>query len=165
MSVSILPASTGDAAEVAAIYNHYVTQTHVTFETEAVAAADLAQRMADVATLGLPWLSARDAHGTLLGYAYATQWKKRHAYRFTVESTVYVAHDHTGKGVGHQLYVALLEAVRACSMHSVIGVIALPNAASIRLHEQLGFRKVAHFAQVGYKLGRWIDVGYWQLMQ
>lgn len=164
MSVSIQPASTRHAAAIAAIYNHYVRDTHITFETVPATPEDIAGRMEKIASQELPWLVACDAQGNVLGYAYATQWKARAAYRFTAESTVYVAHDHTGKGIGRQLYVAMLEAIHACPVHSVIGVIALPNDASIHLHEHLGFRKAAHFTQVGYKLERWIDVGYWQLM-
>lgn len=164
MSVSIQPATSDEAAKLAAIYNHYITHTHVSFETAPVAATDMAGRMEKVVAQGLPWLIAHDAGGNTLGYAYATQWKARHAYRFTAESTVYVAPEYIGKGIGRKLYASMLQAMRACSVHSVIGVIALPNDASIHLHEHLGFRKAAHFTQVGYKLERWIDVGYWQLM-
>ncbi|MFC1720195.1 GNAT family N-acetyltransferase [Pseudomonadota bacterium] len=92
------------------------------------------------------------------------EWKRRYAYRYSVESTVYLDPAHTGKGFGLRLYSALIDAIRACSVHAAIGVIALPNAPSIALHERLGFRKVAHFEQVGYKQDHWVDVGYWQLL-
>ncbi|MGH8166642.1 MAG: GNAT family N-acetyltransferase, partial [Woeseiaceae bacterium] len=96
--------------------------------------------------------------------AYASRWHGRCAYRFSVESTVYLDPDRTGRGVGKRLYAALIDAIRDLSMRAVIGGIALPNEPSIRLHERLGFRKVAHFEQVGFKHDRWIDVGYWQLL-
>ena len=156
-------ATVEDAAVIAAIYNPYVADTCVTFETEPVQAAGMAARITEVLDAGLPWLLAEDAAGAA-GFAYASKWKGRRAYRFSVESTVYLHRDHTGRGIGRALYGRLLEEIRARRMHAVIGGIALPNAASIALHERLGFRKVAHFEQVGYKQDRWVDVGYWQLL-
>ena len=161
--MSIRMATVEDAAAIAAIYNPYVADTCVTFETEPVLAAGMAARITEVLDAGLPWLLAEDAAG-VAGFAYATKWKGRCAYRFSVESTVYLHRDHTGRGIGRALYGRLLEEIRARRMHAVIGGIALPNAASVALHERLGFRKVAHFEQVGYKQDRWIDVGYWQLL-
>ncbi|HET6588329.1 MAG TPA: GNAT family N-acetyltransferase, partial [Oleiagrimonas sp.] len=93
-----------------------------------------------------------------------SRWKSRCAYRHSVETSIYLDPERTGQGIGRHLYVALLDAVRALGMHAVIGGVALPNAASVALHEHLGFHKVAHFEQVGYKQGRWIDVAYWQLV-
>ena len=161
--MSIRMANVEDAAVIAAIYNPYIADTCVTFETEPVQAAGMAARITEVLDAGLPWLLAEDAAGAA-GFAYASKWKGRRAYRFSVESTVYLHRDHTGRGIGRALYGRLLEEIRARRMHTVIGGIALPNAASIALHERLGFRKVAHFEQVGYKQDRWIDVGYWQLL-
>ena len=161
--MSIRMATVEDAAAIAAIYNPYVADSCVTFETEPVQAAGMAARITEVLDAGLPWLLAEDAAGAA-GFAYASKWKGRCAYRFSVESTVYLHWDHTGRGIGRALYGRLLEEIRARRMHAVIGGIALPNAASVALHERLGFRKVAHFEQVGYKQDRWIDVGYWQLL-
>ncbi len=161
--MSIRMATVEDAAAIAAIYNPYVADTCITFETEPVQAAGMAARITEVLDAGLPWLLAEDAAGAA-GFAYASKWKGRCAYRFSVESTVYLHRDHTGRGIGRALYGRLLEEIRARRMHAVIGGIALPNAASIALHERLGFRKVAHFEQVGYKQDRWVDVGYWQLL-
>ncbi len=161
--MSIRMATVEDAAAIAAIYNPYVADTCITFETEPVQAAGMAARITEVLDAGLPWLLAADAAGAA-GFAYASKWKGRCAYRFSVESTVYLHRDHTGRGIGRALYGRLLEEIRARRMHAVIGGIALPNAASIALHERLGFRKVAHFEQVGYKQDRWVDVGYWQLL-
>jgi L-amino acid N-acyltransferase YncA len=163
MDLAIRPARAADAAALARIYNHYVSETCVTFETAPVTQAEMARRVAETADEGLPWLVAERA-GVPAGYAYASKWKGRCAYRYTVESTVYLDPALQGQGIGRPLYAALLDAVRALGMHAVIGGIAQPNPASVRLHEALGFRKVAHFEQVGFKQGRWVDVGYWQLL-
>ncbi len=151
-----------DAAELARIYNYYIDNTCITFETEAVDAGEMAGRITDTNAIPLPWLVAADDE-RILGYAYASRWKGRCAYRFAVESTIYLDSNETGRGAGRQLYAALIEAIREHSMRSVIGGISLPNEASIRLHESLGFRKVGHFERVGFKQDRWVDVGYWQL--
>lgn len=150
-----------DAEAIARIYNHYVADTCVTFETESLSGAEMAQRIADTLEIPLPWLVA-DADGAIAGYAYASKWKGRCAYRYSVETTVYLEPLSTGRGLGRRLYAALIDAVKAQGMRTAIGGIALPNAASIALHERLGFRKVGHFEQVGFKQDRWIDVGYWQ---
>jgi L-amino acid N-acyltransferase YncA len=163
METSIRSASERDAAEIAGIYNIYVSQTCITFETDPVQAPEMAQRIAETQASSLPWLVA-EVSGRIIGYAYASKWKGRCAYRYTVESTVYLDPLHTGKGLGLRLYAALIDAIRDCSIHVIIGGIALPNDASIGLHERLGFRKVAHFEQVGFKHDRWVDVGYWQLL-
>ena len=161
-ATSVRPARSDDGEALARIYNHYVLNTCVTFETDAVTAGDMAARIRETLDAGLPWLLAEGPDGAPLGYAYASRWKGRCAYRHTVESTVYLDAGAVGRGIGQPLYGALLDAIRACGMHAVIGGIALPNARSIALHERLAFHKVAHFEQVGRKQDRWIDVGYWQ---
>jgi L-amino acid N-acyltransferase YncA len=163
MDVSIRQVRDTDAADIARIYNGYVRDTCITFETDPLDAWEMAQRIAETRALALPWLVA-ETSGQILGYAYASKWKGRCAYRFAVETTVYLDPAQAGRGIGATLYDALIAAVRACSMHVAIGGIALPNEASVRLHERLGFRKVGHFEQVGFKQDRWVDVGYWQLM-
>ena len=163
MEVSIRSASESDAADIVAIYNAYVTGTCITFETEAIQSLEMAQRISDITGSSLPWLVA-EVSGRVVGYAYASKWRGRFGYRYSVESTVYLDPSHTGNGVGRRLYAALIDAIRAVKMHVVIGGIALPNPSSIALHERLGFKKVAHFEQVGYKQERWVDVGYWQLV-
>lgn len=159
----IRSATSHDAARICAIYNHYVATTTVSFEEDAVSVTDMAQRIADVAAAGLPWL-VLEVDGALAGYAYATRWRVRAAYRQSVESTIYLDPAATGRGHGRLLYGALLDALRQRQLHLVIGGIAQPNAGSVGLHEALGFRKAAHFTEVGMKFGRWIDVGYWQLL-
>jgi phosphinothricin acetyltransferase len=156
----IRPALPTDAPAIAAIYNHYVDRTPVTFEEAPVAAAEMANRMTEVLAM-LPWL-VFERDGRVVGYAYASRWRTRSAYRFAVESTIYLEAASTGMGIGAQLYGRLLAELQERSIHTVIGGITLPNAASVALHESLGFKKVAHFEQVGWKFERWLDVGYWQ---
>ncbi len=157
---NIRPAKTSDAEEICRIYNYYVLNTRISFEEEEVAPAEMSRRIADV-TQQLPWLVLED-EGVLAGYAYATKWRVRSAYRFSAETSVYLAQDARGHGHGVRLYEALLEDLDKLGVHAAIGGIAQPNAASVKLHEKLGFRKVAMFEQVGFKNGQWVDVGYWQ---
>ena len=162
MQIDIRPATAADAARIAAIYNRYVAQTTISFEEQPVSEAEMAGRIRDVADAGLPWLVAVH-QGELAGYAYATKWRARPAYRFSVESTVYLDDSACGRGWGALLYRQLIGQLRAGGIRTVIAGIAQPNARSVGLHERLGFRKVAHFPDVGYKFGGWVDVGYWQL--
>jgi L-amino acid N-acyltransferase YncA len=157
----IRPATAADAAMIAAIYNHYVTNTTITFEEIEVAPEEMARRIDNVFSAQLPWLVLEDA-GHVIGYAYATKWKERSAYRFSVESTVYLRHDMAGRGLAKPLYQRLLEDLRHAGIHAVIAGIAQPNEASVRLHEKMGFERVAAFKEVGKKFDRWIDVGYWE---
>jgi L-amino acid N-acyltransferase YncA len=155
-------AKTEDAAEICKIYNHYVLGTMITFEEEPVSADEMAQRIAETLQ-SLPWLVWEQDEG-LRGFCYASKWKGRCAYRHSVESTVYVRPDSIGRRIGSQLYRALLDELRQRKFHTVIGGIALPNDASVALHEKLEFEKVAQFREVGNKFDRWTDVGYWQLL-
>jgi L-amino acid N-acyltransferase YncA len=161
LSTRIRAASAGDAEAVARIYRHYVLNTSISFEEQPVSSGEMSERIQEVISNSLPWLVAEHGQG-VIGYAFAVKWKGRPAYRYCVESSVYLDAPFTGRGIGTQLYRALLAALQERSIHVVIGGIALPNAASIALHERLGFSKVAHFREVGYKFGQWIDVGYWQ---
>lgn len=161
--LTVRSAETDDAAELADIYNYYIRNTCITFETEPVTSEQMADRIAETIATPLPWLVV-ETPGEILGYAHASSWKGRCAYRFSVETTIYLATNHTNKGIGLKLYTALIDAIRSMSLHSVIGGIALPNEHSVRLHERMGFEKVGQFRQVGYKHDRWVDVGYWQLL-
>ena len=159
---SIRDAVLADADAIARIYNHYVLQTVVSFEEEPVTVVDMAARIEEVASVALPWLVAEQA-GQLIGYAYATKWKGRSAYRYSVETSVYLLPGYIGRGLGTALYQRLIDRLKGRGLHVAIGGIALPNDASVALHEKLGFRKVAQFPEVGFKLGRRVDVGYWHL--
>jgi len=158
----IRPVKQQDAQKLVDIYNHYVKNTVITFEEDCIDRNEMAKRIENVTDLNLPWLVIEE-NDILLGYAYATPWKARSAYRFSVEATVYLAPTEQAKGLGTQLYQALFTELKQKSIHSVIGGITLPNPASIALHEKFGMTKVAHFQQVGYKFEQWLDTGYWQL--
>jgi len=155
--------SAADAEAVARIYNYYIQNSVITFEEELVPAPAMAARIAEIQALSLPWLVA-EIDGAIVGYAYARPWRPRSAYRYSVETTIYLERGHEGRGLGKTLYSALLPLVRERGMHVAIGGVALPNDASVALHEKLGFEKVASFRQVGFKHDRWVDVAYWQLV-
>jgi L-amino acid N-acyltransferase YncA len=158
----IRPVTKADAAQICAIYNHYIETSVISFELTPVSIEQMVLRIEQINALGLPWLVATDGE-QLLGYAYATTWKARIAYRFSVEISIYLAQQGTAKGIGTALYQALFEALEAQEIHAVVACIALPNAHSVALHEKFGMRKVGHFEEVGQKFDTWLDVGYWQL--
>jgi L-amino acid N-acyltransferase YncA len=162
-NLNLRDARDDDASSIVAIYNPYVRDTAISFEEAPVTVDEMAQRIRKVRQAGLPWLVA-EHEGVLVGYAYATRWRERHAYRFTVECTVYAAADFQGRGVGAALYGTLFPRLRDAGCHAVVAVIVLPNPTSIGLHERFGMRKVAHFPEVGHKFGRWHDVGNWQVV-
>jgi L-amino acid N-acyltransferase YncA len=151
-----------DAAAICSIYNYYIENSVTTFEEHPVSVPEMKKRIKEI-TKELPWLVFEE-QGSVLGYAYASKWKSRCAYRYSAESTVYLSRMSIGRGIGTQLYEALIGRLRSLSFHSVIGGIALPNPASVALQEKRGFEKVAHFNEVGWKMSRWVDVGYWELI-
>lgn len=157
----IRSATPEDAAAMINIYNPYVLASTVTFEEQAVTELQMAERIAQIQQEGLPWFVYLE-QGEIIGYAYASKWRVRSAYRFSVESTVYLQQGFSGRGFGSQLYQALLAELTRLGFHLVIGGITLPNEPSIALHEKMGFTKCGHFQQVGFKFGQWRDVGYWQ---
>ncbi len=158
----IRPVVDGDEAPLSDIYNHYIRHTVITFEEVELTAAQMRERI-DTITQRLPWLVC-ERDGQVLGYAYASLWKQRAAYRHSAELTVYVRDGHTGQGLGEALYTALIAALRQQGdCHVLLGCIALPNAASVALHERLGFVQAGHFREVGRKFDQWLDVGYWCL--
>ncbi len=151
-----------DAREIAEIYNHYVENTLITFEETAVTENEMTDRIKKNPS-NLPWIVYED-NNEILGYAYATEWKSRCAYKYSVEGTIYLRQGKQRKGLGTKLYQELLKQIKDNNIHAIIGGISLPNEASIALHEKLGFKKVAHFKEVGFKFEKWIDVGYWELL-
>ncbi len=158
----IRPAAAEDASTICRIYNHYIENTVITFEEEPITPEEIALRMASIREKGFPWIVA-EVSGEITGYAYASPWRVRKAYRFSSESTIYVSPDARRQGLGEALYRKLIEILKSNGYHRLYGVVALPNESSQRLHEKLGFRKVAHLSETGYKFSRWIDVGYWEL--
>ena len=150
-----------DAAAIASIYAPYVAGSTVSFETEPPDTAEMRTRIEDGAGL-YPWLAALDDEDGLLGYAYACAFRARRAYRFSVETTVYVAGRAQRRGVGGALYARLIPLLEAQNFVQAIAAITLPNEASVRLHEAHGFRQAGVYRDVGWKLGEWRSVGLWQ---
>ena len=154
-------ASTQDAEQIAEIYKPYVIDTAVSFENTAPDSREISQRIQETLSK-FPWLVC-EIQNQIIGYAYAGAYRSRCAYGWSVETTVYVRQGHQNKGIGRQLYRQLLSILKEQGVVNVLGGIDLPNEASVGLHESLGFVKVAQFKDVGFKLGKWWDVGYWQL--
>jgi L-amino acid N-acyltransferase YncA len=151
-----------DAASIAEIYNYYIINSHATFEFDPIDAAEMRNRISSIISDDYPFLVCED-ESQLAGYAYAHPYRPRAAYKYSVETSVYIKPSFERRGIGTSLYTPLLEEIRKRDFHAVIAGISLPNEASVRLHEKFGFQKVAHFKEVGFKFERWIDVGYWQL--
>lgn len=153
------PATGADAAAIAAVYRPYVEGSTVSFEQVAPDAGEIARRMA--AEPRLPWLVA-ERDGTVVGYCYGSRHRARAAYRWSVECSVYLAPSETGRGTGRALYEALLPTLADLGYVTALAGIALPNDASVRLHERVGFRPLGVFRRVGFKAGAWHDVGWWE---
>jgi L-amino acid N-acyltransferase YncA len=150
-------ATAADAEAIAAIFAHYVTSSVVTFEETPLTAGQWRDRLAALAGSGLPVLVA-ELDGTVAGYAYATAWRPKPAYRHTVEDTVYLAPESRGHGLGRLLLDALLEACASGGARQVIAVIAdTGDPASVALHRRCGFTDAGRLAEVGHKHGRWVD--------
>ena len=151
-----------DAREIAEIYNFYILNSCVTFEELAVSTDEMRGRI-EATHSKFPWL-VFEKDSEILGYAYATMWKPRSAYKHTVEISVYLKTEAKNAGIGTLLYKELISQLTDLGFHAVIGGISLPNEASVALHEKFGFEKIAQFKEVGYKFKKWIDVGYWELL-
>lgn len=160
--MEIRKVESSDAEQIAEIYNYYVLNSPATFEIEAVSVGEMEKRIEEISTKYPYFVLLEDEK--ILGYTYASQYKTRAAYRNSVEISVYVKNGIHQKGIGTKLYTRLFEKLGKSDFHAVIAGISLPNEVSIRLHENFGMKKVAHFEEVGFKLGRWIDVGYWELI-
>jgi phosphinothricin acetyltransferase len=158
--LAIRAALATDAAACAAIYAPFVTGTVVSFETEAPDAAEMAGRIAHHSATHA-WLVAQ-VGGQLAGYAYASPHRERAAYASSCDVAVYVDPGHARQGIGRSLYDVLLPMMREKGLHAVFAGIALPNPGSIGLHETMGFTPVGIYREVGWKLGAWRDVGWWQ---
>jgi phosphinothricin acetyltransferase len=159
--VRLRAATPGDAAAIAGIYAPFVKESAVSFETEPPDAETIRARIEAGGDL-YPWLVGEDEDRGLLGYAYAARFRDRPAYRFTVETSVYLRSGASGRGLGRRLYEPLLAMLEDQGFTQAIAAITLPNDASVRLHERLGFQRAGTYRQVGWKLGAWHDVGLWQ---
>lgn len=155
----IRQARPADADAIVRIYSPLVTDSAISFEIEPPSTTEMKTRMSSIATTD-PWLVLESA-GEIAGYAYASDFRHRPSYASTRETTVYVHPDHHRRGVGRTLMMALLSEIAARGAHLAVAVIALPNDASIRLHESLGFSHVGTFHEVARKFDRWHDEGHW----
>jgi L-amino acid N-acyltransferase YncA len=161
MAVLIRLAEERDAAAIAAIYRHYVEQTRISFEETPPDAAEMARRMRGDRPGFHPWFVAEEGD-RLLGYAASSPFRTRPAYRWTVETGIYLAPDAGGRAVGRALLSTLLGMLERQGYVAAIGAIALPNNASVALHEKLGFTFAGTYRGVGFKFGEWLDVGLWE---
>ena len=161
MAVLIRLARAEDAAAIAAIYRPYVEESRISFEEAAPDAAEVARRMKGDKPGYHPWLVAEES-GRLLGYAASSPFRTRAAYRWIVESGIYLDPGAMGRGVGRSLLTELVGLLGRQGYAAVIGAIALPNEASVALHEKLGFFHTGTYRRVGFKMGEWLDVGLWQ---
>lgn len=156
-------ATPADAAAIADLYAHYVDETVITFELDPVSAAEIARRIAAVQDADLPWLVTEEG-GEVVGFAYAAPYRPRAAYLHSVELTIYLLRGVEGRGLGGALFRELLARLRQLPVHLALSLIALPNDASVAMHERLGFTFAGTFTEVGRKFDRWVDVGHWQLV-
>ena len=159
--ISIRLATPGDAQAILNIYAPYIQNTSFTFETE-VPSIDAFKERIRACLQNWPWLVC-EINGTIAGYAYGAKYRERVAYQWCVESSVYVHDDFQRTGVAKALYSALIEMVRMQGFTNLYAVINLPNEKSVSFHESMGFEYFATYKNVGYKLGRWKNVGWWQL--
>ncbi len=154
-------ARASDAGAVAAIYRPVVERTTISFELTPPSEEEMRQRITSVLPQ-LPWLVSEDENGKVNGYSYASRHRERAAYQWSVDTTVYVREDSRGKGVGKRLYAALLHILKDLGYVQAYAGIALPNAASVGVHESVGFLPVGIYRNAGFKHGDWRDVGWWQ---
>jgi phosphinothricin acetyltransferase len=161
MAVLVRLAGAQDAAPIAAIYRPYVAESRISFEEAPPDGAEMAWRVRGERPGFHPWFVAEE-DGALLGFASSAPFRTRPAYRWTVETGIYLAVEAHARGVGTALLTPLIETLSRQGYVAAIAAITLPNEASIRLHEKLGFFHTGTYRQVGYKLGEWLDVGLWE---
>jgi phosphinothricin acetyltransferase len=151
-----------DAGRITDIYNYYIENTVVTFVEEKITVKDTEQKIAGILKKHYPYLVYEEA-GQIVGYAYLNTWRPQSAYNITLETSVYLDTYFTGKGLGSILYQELIACAQKMDIHSLIGVLSIPNEASRRLHKKFGFQVAGTFKETGYKFNQLIDVEYWQL--
>lgn len=161
MGATLRLATPGDAEAIAAIYAPIVTSTLISFETDPPGVGEIERRIQHTLP-SHPWLVC-DWDGQVAGYSYATQHRVRAGYRWSVDTSVYIDPGHRRRGIGRALYTSLVRILGAQGYVNAFAGIALPNAGSVGLHEAVGFRQLCVYRNVGYKLGEWCDVGWWQL--
>jgi L-amino acid N-acyltransferase YncA len=159
----IRKANISDAKAIADIYNYYIHNTTITFEIEPVSESEMENRIRKTLEK-YEWIVSENEENRIVGYSYYNSFQPRAAYKNSVEATIYLDQKELGKGNGNKLFEKLIDIFHQSSFHAIFGVIALPNGPSVRLHEKNGFIKVGELNEVGYKSGKWINVGYWELL-
>ena len=157
----IRPVHINDAQELLEMYNYYVINTTVNFDIEPLSLKTFSDKL-NIITADYPFIVLEE-NNEILGYAYGSRFRPRAAYNYVAESTVYVKHTAHGKQIGSKLYAELIRLLKETDLHTVLGVLTIPNEASIKLHEKFGFEQVANLKEVGLKFGEWQNVGIWQL--
>jgi L-amino acid N-acyltransferase YncA len=152
-----------DAGAIARIYNYYVKETTVTFETEEVSTEEMKDRISKTLECGYPFI-VYEEEGVITGYAYVRKWRERISYNSTLETSIYVDKDKMTKGTGKKLYNSLIEQCKKAGVHVLIGVLAHTNTASRKLHKNTGFTKTGHFKEAANKFGKFIDIEFWSLI-
>ena len=155
--------SPADGAAICEIYNYYIENTVISFEETPLTRPEMEDRIQKISA-AYPYLVWEDEDGIVNGYSYVNRWRERSAYKFTAETSIYLRNGFQGRGMGSKLMEKLLDEVRKTDIHCLIAGIALPNDNCAALHEKFGFKKIAHFEEVGFKRGRLIDVGNWELV-
>ena len=151
-----------DASAVCRIYNHYIENTVVTFETSPVTEEEIQKRICDVVESDCPWYIG-EINGEIIGYVYLHNFHPREAFFKTKEVAIYLHKDYSGKGLGSVLLESLLNKINPKKIHVLMAGITIPNEKSIKMHEKFGFKQISYMKEVGWKFDQWRDVGYWQL--
>lgn len=157
----IRPFHIKDTQALLDIYNYYVLNTTATFDIEPLSLQVFKDKLIYINN-EYPFI-VYEENDKILGYAYGSRFRPKPAYNYVVESTVYVKHDAHGKQIGTKLYAELLRLLKETNLHTVLGVLTIPNEASVKLHERFGFEQVANLKEVGLKFGEWQHIGIWQL--
>ena len=160
--LTIRNATPEDAAQILEIYEPFVRDSLITFEIQTPTVAQMADRIRTI-MLTHPWLVAESESGEILGYAYGNKYREREAYQWSTEVSTYVRETARSMGIASELYRSLFFQLKDLGFYKAYGVITIPNEPSIRFHEKFGFKKIAVFPSAGFKLGKWADVGWWEI--
>jgi len=160
--VTVRPASEEDLGRLNDIYNRYVVETHFTFDLEPMTLEQRQEWFTHYGTTGRHRVVVGVSDGSVIGYASSSRWRPKAAYETSIETSIYLAPDAVGRGIGTKLYEELFRSLQGEDVHRAYAGIALPNQASIALHERFGFKRVAHFTEQGRKFDRYWDVGWYE---
>ena len=161
--MEIRKATINDAHTICNIYNYYIENTAITFETAPISETEMEQRISDIISSGYSFYVG-ETDKKVIGYYYTHRWNSRCAYNTTVEESIYLDKAEIGKGYGTKLFEHLLTHIDKTKFHVLIAGICIPNEVSIRLHEKFGLKQISHMKEIGRKFNQWWDVGHWQLI-